>query len=182
MKTANGKKLKWFLLGLTAAVMIIWILHMLFAEAHGVQNNIQSIRSFKQIEFGHHGFEGRGPMKEYAVLNGGQSNISGDEIAVLFFKIAFILFGLILWNFGKNSLKWFGAVIFVIGVFALLPFLLALAVTAIMGYFIYRIHRNERRQKIAIEPVTPYKRTTIDVSQDLDMLDEWERKISKEEK
>ncbi|AWB43278.1 hypothetical protein DCC85_02895 [Paenibacillus sp. CAA11] len=176
MKASSGKLLQWTLLGAAAIALLIWILNLMWGHPHGMHGGFQPAHS----GFGQHGLEGRGVMRGY--MDRGGFDKSGSDLAYsLFFKIAFILFGLLLWRIGKNALKWFGVVLFVIGLFTLMPFFLAAAVTAAIGYIIYRIHRSNRMQPLAIEPVTPVIHTTAIVGE-RDIIDEWEQSIHKEEK
>lgn len=175
MKRIKGKSLKWVLLGLAGAGALIFLAHMLWWNFHGMHSPYEPVRGgFKPGAFRQHGMMMRGyPGAGY------DTEASGNTFAFLLFKIAFLLIGALLWRIGRNALKWFGAVLFFIGIFTLLPVILAVPVTAFIGYITYRVYRSSRPETVMVEPVSTVYRT--EVHSNPDMLDEWERNLKKEE-
>ncbi|WP_138493649.1 hypothetical protein [Paenibacillus pinistramenti] len=181
MKRTNDKSFKGLLIGLAAAVVIIVLGCMFWGNSQSMHHVSQPVQNgFGKHGFAQRGFFGQGSMMMMDGRSSLQSEASSSNWALVLIKIAFILTGLILWSCAKKTLKWFGAAVFVIGLFTLMPFWLAAAATALIAYILYRIYRNNQVLPVQIESVSRVDRMPI--GSEADLLDEWERSITKEDK
>lgn len=125
------KKSKWLLFLIPGLLVLIagagiinWIVDVF------VGSGLQHGPSFRHG----HGQQGV-PFQHHRMGPGGVHSIFGVfSLAFFLMKIGMILFGWYLWKKASGKKKWIGAAVGVIGLFSLLPWIIALPLTVFIGY------------------------------------------------
>lgn len=179
------KRIIWFVI-IAAAAMLIFhfatmaLLNFGIGQAGQFSQHGQSfgLHGMQKGGFGHFGDSSRHMM-------GGHHSFTGTRdfggmssfVFPLLFELGLIGAGFVIWKLSaKNKvLKWSGAGLVFIGLWALLPNWLVLLALIVGVYYWYKTRNAEDR------PIVTGDYLTVP-TQKLDFLDEWERTIMKEEK
>lgn len=96
-------------------------------------------------------------------------------------KVAFLITGLLVWLRAKSqSWKMAGAIMVALGLFAVLPTVIALPLVLVLAYFAYKSTNNNER--LHVEELVTVQDLTVPAYTNRDLLDEWEEKIRREDK
>lgn len=163
---------------ITAAVFVIARLTFQHFNIFGGNGpHPQSMHPFQDNGFpqggqfrGGEGFRGHGHMPGFLGMN-------------ILLEAGLFIAGWVIWKLAASNRirKWIGIALMALGAALILPKVLILPVILAAAYFAYKISRNDNASSASYVQTEGAGFSSLD-SQKLDYLDQWEHKISKEEK
>jgi hypothetical protein len=171
----KGKWSRFFLLA-GGLIVLFASIKLFVSMGHFTHQNVMNPGP-RGHHFGHRGgvmhFGGQAPLMHHPK---GMYPIWGSFwMLALILKLGVILTGLIVWKMAKENrfLKWLGGLLFVGGVYFLLPTALGILFLLVVAYVLWK-STTRKEMTFAHED-------HVNAGYTIDYLDEWEKKIRKEE-
>jgi hypothetical protein len=155
--------------GCTAFVILAQLAGM-FLSHHGMfSDHNQHVNSFSRL------MDGRGQRMPMG-MNRHLVGAIGFSVIALILNLAIITIGLWLWRTSERrgvAAKWIGITLVLIGLWRLLPLIVAVPVILLLGYLIYKASKYGAKRT---QPqLSSYEHT---IHSNVDLLDQWERTVN----
>ncbi|PWV98548.1 hypothetical protein DFQ01_11758 [Paenibacillus cellulosilyticus] len=172
MRSTRWKMLKWPFL----AVLSVFVLVICSGWTHGVHQVIGP-----EAGFGHDGGSFRSGNQVFVQRIGVEHDRGGFALIGLLTKIGVLLIGAVLFAKGKSVLKWIGGLMAAVALWSLLSFWTIVIAAVVIGAYIYIRKRSKGGSDIEMTPSPEWLAEPVPHN-DVHILDQWERQLTKEAK